>query len=171
VLVYAPIANLKSAEKKRREAIRKETPNFVLTVRLLLKGKKTPVEALKLACEYGSGEGMQLYTDELSDNLEVMQPDVALTKFANDTEVVELMEFASLFSQYIKIGATKDGEEILRQLESTFRDLDGKLLEREKEIRPQKLKMVNYALSFNAIAFIITTVILYLMALLGTSKL
>jgi len=171
LFIYAPIANLKSAEKKRKELIRKEAPNFVLTVRLLLKGKKTPVDALKLACQYGSGKGMQAYTDELYENLDIMQPESALSKFANDTGVVEIMEFALLFGEYMRIGATKDGEDILKQLETTFRDLEGKLMDREKEIRPKKLRMVNYGLGINAIAFIITAVILYLMALLGTSKL
>lgn len=167
VLVIAPIQNLKKKSRIRTENIRKEAPNFVLTVRLLLRGQKTPVQALKLACDYGTGDGMNAYTSQLNADLDVMTPEDALTKFAKATEVIELMEFAALFSQYIRLGATKDGEDILRQLENTFREMDAKMLEREKEIRPRNLRMVNYVIGVNAIAFIMTAVILYLKELLG----
>lgn len=162
-----PKSKLRSKGKAREELIRKETPNFALTVRLLLRGQQSPVDALKLACIHGVGEGLKDYAEILYNDLDYMHPVDAVQKFAWSTEVPELIEFASNISQYILIGRSEEGEEILRQMEVTFRELDKKMLEREKETRPKKLKAINFVLLANGVFFILAALIMFLLELMS----
>ncbi|MDT3417164.1 Flp pilus assembly protein TadB [Brevibacillus aydinogluensis] len=162
-----PRRELVNKAKKLREQIRKETPNFALTVRLLIKGQKTPVDALKIACDHGVGPGLQTFADMLKADLDYLNPKEALQKFAWSTKVPELIEFATAMSQYMTLGSGEEGEEILRQMENTFRELDKKLLEREKEIRPAKLRGLNGITMLVAFLFIVTAMVLYLAHMLN----
>lgn len=164
--IFEPTAKLKRKIKERQYAIKKETPNFALTVRLLCRAK-TPVDAMKLACKYATDEALKKYTDELYVDLDHMNPAEAVRKFGWSTGVPEMIEFATAMSQYMEVGPTKDGQEILRQMESTFRELDKKILEQEKEIRPKKLKVINLVLFANGVFFIMAALLMYLIQLLG----
>ncbi|UFJ41333.1 hypothetical protein LOK74_02000 [Brevibacillus humidisoli] len=152
--------------KKLQEEIRKETPNFVITVRLLIKGQKTVVDALKLACDYAKNPALLPYAKALREDLDYLNPTDALYKFVWGTQVPELIEFGSSLAQYMTIGAGEEGEKILVQMEQTFRELDKKLLEREKEVRPAKVKGMNFVIMINGVLFIGTLLILYLMSAL-----
>lgn len=162
-----PKSKLTSKAKARHELIQKETPNFALTVRLLLRGQQSPVDALKLACSHGVGDGLRDYAEILNNDLDHMHPVDAIQKFAWSIEVPELIEFASNISQYMIIGKSEDGEEILRQMEVTFRDLDKKMLERERETRPKKLKAINFVLLANGVFFIMAALVMFLLELMS----
>ncbi|TRY23292.1 hypothetical protein FOI68_21580 [Brevibacillus sp. LEMMJ03] len=164
---FEPRRELKNKAKKLREEIRKETPNFALTVRLLLKGQKTPADALRIACEHGTGSGLKAYAEVLKQDLEFLSPQEAVQKFARSTKVPELIEFSAALSQYMTVGPGKDGQEILAQMESTFRELDKKLMEREKQVRPAKVKAMNMIIAFDGILFIATLMALYLVSMLS----
>ena len=157
-----PRRKLRRKTAKIRENIRKDTPDFALTVRLLLKGGKTPVEALNIACDYGSKEGLRAYSNILKQDLLFLQPHEAIQKFAFNTHVPEMIEFSTALSQYMTVGVGRDGEAILSQMEHTFRELDKKLMEREKQIRPGKLKAMNFLILIDGFLFIITLMALYL---------
>jgi len=166
-MFFDPRTKLRKKIKGRREQIRKETPNFALTVRLLLKGQKSAVDALRLACAYGVGSELKSYADMLVHDLEYMKPEEALHKFAVSTGVNEMAEFAAAMRQFIIVGAGKDGEEILFQMEQTFRELDKKMMETEKITRPAKLKLMNILILLNGVAFILSALVLFFMKLLS----
>ncbi|QDX91017.1 hypothetical protein EEL30_00670 (plasmid) [Brevibacillus laterosporus] len=157
-----PRRKLKRKTIMIRENIRKDTPDFALTVRLLLKGGQTPVEALNIACDYGSKEGLKAYANMLKQDLLFLQPHEAMQKFSFSTQVPEMIEFSTALSQYMTVGAGKEGEAILSQLEHTFRELDKKLMEREKEVRPVKIKAMNFLIMMDGFLFITTLLALYL---------
>lgn len=157
-----PRRQLITKAKKMREEIRKETPNFALTVRLLIKGQKTPVDALKIACVHGVGRGMKPFTDVLKADLDYLHPAEALHKFAWATKVPELIEFSTAMAQYMTVGGGVEGEQILVDMEQTFRELDKKMFEREKEVRPAKIKAMNGIIMLDGLLFMATAMILYL---------
>lgn len=163
--IFEPKSKLNKKIKEREYLIRKETPNFALSVRLLCRAK-TPVEAMKLACKHASDEGLKSFTEELYSDLDHMNPAEAVRKFGWSTSVGEMIEFSTAMSQYMEVGPTKDGQEILQQMETTFRELDKKILEQEKEVRPKKLKGINFVLFANGVFFIMAALLLYLAQLL-----
>lgn len=165
-----PRRELVNKAKKMREEIRKETPNFALTVRLLIKGQKTPVDALKIACVHGVGKGMKPFADVLKSDLDYLHPADALHKFAWGTKVPELIEFSTAMAQYMTVGGGAEGEQILVDMEQTFRELDKKMLEREKEVRPAKLKAMNGVIMLDGLLFLATAMILYLAQTLSKSN-
>lgn len=160
---FEPRRELVNKAKKLREEIRKETPNFALTVRLLIQGQKTPVDALKIACQHGVGKGLKPFADILYSDLDYLNPDHALQKFAWSTKVPELIEFATAMSQYMTIGGGAEGEKILEDMEKVFRELDKKMLEREKETRPAKLKAMNGIIMLDGLLFMSSIMLLYLL--------
>ncbi|WP_126430008.1 hypothetical protein [Brevibacillus marinus] len=160
---FEPRRDLVNKAKKLREEIRKETPNFALTVRLLIQGQKTPVDALKIACQHGVGKGLKPFADILYSDLDYLNPDQALQKFAWSTKVPELIEFSTAMSQYMTIGGGAEGEKILEDMEKVFRELDKKMLEREKEIRPAKVKAMNGIIMLDGLLFMSSIMLLYLL--------
>lgn len=160
---FEPRRELVNKAKKLREEIRKETPNFALTVRLLIQGQKTPVDALKIACQHGVGNGLKPFADILYSDLDYLNPDQALQKFAWSTKVPELIEFSTAMSQYMTIGGGAEGEKILEDMEKVFRELDKKMLEREKEIRPAKVKAMNGIIMLDGLLFMSSIMLLYLL--------
>ncbi|CAI8943060.1 T2SSF domain-containing protein [Brevibacillus sp. IT-7CA2] len=167
---FEPRRELVNKAKKMREEIRKETPNFALTVRLLIKGQKSPVDALKIACVHGVGKGMKPFADVLKSDLDYLHPADALYKFGDGTKVPELREFCTAIAQYMTVGGGADGEKILADMEHTFRELDKKMLEREKEIRPAKLKAMSGIIMIDGLLFLSTAMVLYLAHTLSNSN-
>lgn len=158
---FEPRLKLKRKTKQRKENVRKQIPDYALTVQLLLKGKKTPVDALKLACEYCPGTELRYYTDILYIDLDHMDTKDALQKFATLVDIPEAAEFATNMSQFLSIGANEDGMNILRQMEFNFRELQKRSLEKEKINRPKKLQVVNFIIYIDVFLFIITLLAMY----------
>ncbi|HHW36833.1 MAG TPA: hypothetical protein GXX18_06270 [Bacillales bacterium] len=166
-LIFEPRAKLKKLAKKRKETIREQTPNFVLTCNLLLKGGLIPVDALKLSCEYASTDALKPFTDQLKEDLNHLHPVDAIRTFAKSTKVPEMIEFSATLIQFMDLGPTEEGLENLKQMEETFRELNKKVLAQEVVRRPQKIKVANWIIGLDGMALIISAIAMYFVQMMS----
>jgi|GEM_PF-4008538 len=164
ILFFEPRSELKRIIKKKRKMMVEETPQFVISIRLMLKSGFTPVAAIREACNSAVGDGLRPFTNRLRQDLESMHPADAIREFAYRTKVDELIDFANGLSQAIILGG-KDGEEILLNIEQTNRALREKVAERRLVEDPKKLKMFNLLIMVNSFMFIGVALIMYIVRL------